>query len=70
MDKQVIPTLPTRQPTRKNIFAIRLTAGERTEIAALAKTLNLSSSFIARHFILEAVAHHKNQLTQETALDA
>jgi len=59
MDKQTIPTLPTRQPTRKNIFAIRLTDGERAEIEALAKQLKLPDSFMARHFILEAVAYHR-----------
>lgn len=59
MDKQTIPTLPVRQPTRKNIFAIRLTDRERTEIEALAKHLKLPDSFMARHFILEAVAYHR-----------
>jgi hypothetical protein len=59
MDKQTIPTLPTRQPTRKNIFAMRLTNGERAEIEALAKQLKLPDSFMARHFILEAVAYHR-----------
>ena len=70
MDKQVIPTLPTRQPKRKNIFAIRLTDKERAEIGVLAKQLNLPDSFMARHFILEAVAHHTQQMTQELDLDA
>lgn len=59
MDKQTIPTLPVRQPTRKNIFAIRLTDRERAEIEALAKQLKLPDSFMARHFILEAVAYHR-----------
>ena len=63
-------TLPTLQPKRDLIFSIRLTEAEQSEIDQLAKRLNLPSSFMARHFILEAVAHHKNQLTQETALDA
>jgi hypothetical protein len=70
VDKQAIPTLPARQPRRKKIFAMRLTERERLEIEALAKRLNLPSSFMARHFIMEAVAHHKNQMTQESALDA
>jgi len=59
MDKPTIPTLPVRQPIRKNIFAIRLTDGERAEIEALAKQLKLPDSFMARHFILEAVAYHR-----------
>ena len=70
MDKPMIPTLPTRQPVRKNIFAIRLTDEEREEIGVLAKQLNLSDSFMARHFILEAVAHHQTHILQESALDA
>jgi hypothetical protein len=70
MEKQTILTLPARQPTRKNIFAIRLTDGERAEIEALAQRLNLPSSFMARHFILEAVKHHKNQMMQEAAVEA
>ena len=59
MDKQTIPTLPARRPTRKNIFAIRLTDGERAEIEALAQQLKMPDSFMARHFILEAVAYHR-----------
>ncbi len=59
MDKPNIPTLPVRQPIRKNIFAIRLTDRERAEIEALAKQLRLPDSYMARHFILEAVAYHR-----------
>jgi len=70
VDKQAIPTLPARQPRRKKIFAMRLTERERLEIEALAKQLNLPASFMARHFILEAVAHHTQQMTQEVALDS
>ncbi|MDX2138751.1 MAG: hypothetical protein SF123_11710 [Chloroflexota bacterium] len=70
MDKPTIPTLPVRQPTRKRIFAMRLTDRERAEIEALAKQLRLPDSFMARHFILEAVQYHKNPLTQEAAVEA
>jgi hypothetical protein len=59
MQKPIVPTLPIRQPKRKRIFAIRLTDGERAEIEALAKQLKLPDSFMARHFILEAVAYHR-----------
>lgn len=59
MEKPNIPTLPVRQVTRKRIFAIRLTDRERAEIEALAKQLKLPDSFMARHFILEAVAYHR-----------
>jgi hypothetical protein len=59
MQKPIVPTLPIRQPKRKRIFAIRLTDGERAEIEALAKEIKLSASFMARHFILEAVRYHR-----------
>jgi hypothetical protein len=59
MEKPNIPTLPVRQITRKRIFAIRLTDRERAEIEALAKQLKLPDSYMARHFILEAVAYHR-----------
>lgn len=70
MDKPISPTLPTRQPVRKKIFAIRLTDGERSEIEALAKRLKMPDSFMARHFILEAVAYHTQHMTQEIRFDA
>ncbi|MDX2139381.1 MAG: hypothetical protein SF123_14955 [Chloroflexota bacterium] len=70
MEKPTIPTLPVRQMTRKKIFAMRLTDRERAEIEALAKRLNLPSSFMARHFILEAVRYHKSQIVQEAAIEA
>lgn len=59
MEKPHILTLPIRQPKRKRIFAIRLTDRERAEIETLAKQLKLPDSFMARHFILEAVAYHR-----------
>jgi len=59
MQKPIVPTLPIRQPKRKRIFAIRLTDGERAEIESLAKQFKLPDSFMARHFILEAVAYHR-----------
>ena len=61
MEKPNIPTLHVRQVTRKRIFAMRLTDRERAEIEALAKQLKLPDSYMARHFILEAVRHHKNE---------
>ena len=63
-------TLPERQPKRALMFSIRLTEAEQDEIETLAKQLNLPSSFMARHFILEAVKHHKSQFTQEAAVEA
>mgnify|MGYP000380224893 CR=1 FL=1 len=70
MEKPTIPTLPIRQVTRKRIFAMRLTEKERAEIEALAKQLKLPDSYMARHFILEAVRYHKSQMTQEAAVEA
>ena len=70
MEKATIPTLMVRQVTRKRIFAMRLTDRERAEIEALAKQLRLPDSYMARHFILEAVQHHKNQMTQEADVEA
>ena len=70
MEKPNIPTLPVRQVTRKRIFAMRLTDRERAEIEALAKQLKLPDSYMARHFILEAVRYHKSQIAQEAAVEA
>lgn len=70
MEKPTIPTLPVRQVTRKRIFAMRLTDRERAEIEVLAKQLKLPDSYMARHFILEAVRYHKSQITQEAAVEA
>ncbi len=70
MNAQLNSTLPERQPKRGLMFSIRLTEAEQDEIDMLAKRLNLPSSFMARHFILEAVKHHKSQMMQEVAVEA
>jgi predicted transcriptional regulator len=70
MTTQLNSTLPERQPKRALMFSIRLTEAEQDEIDALAKRLKLPSSFMARHFILEAVKHHKSQFMQEAAVEA
>lgn len=70
MSTQLNSTLPERQPKRALMFSIRLTQSEQDEIETLAKRLNLPSSFMARHFILEAVQHHKSQITQEATVGA
>lgn len=70
MTTQLNSTLPERQPKRALMFSIRLTETEQQEIDLLAKRLNLPSSFMARHFILEAVQHHKTQMMQEAAVEA
>lgn len=68
MQKPIVPTLPVRQPKRKRIFAIRLTQAERDQIEALAQRLKLPDSFMARHFILEAVAYHSQRQTEDSEL--
>ena len=60
MSNQLNSTLPERRPKRTLMFSIRLTEAEQDEIDTLAKRLNLPCSFMARHFILEAVKHYKN----------
>ena len=70
MTTQLNSTLPERQPKRVSMFSIRLTEAEQDEIDTLANRLNLPSSFMARHFILEAVQHHKAQMSQEAAVEA
>lgn len=63
-------TLPERHPKRAIMFSIRLTEAEQSEIGTLAKCLNLPSSFMARHFILEAVAHHNTIVREAAAIEA
>jgi hypothetical protein len=70
MITQLNSTLPERQPKRASMFSIRLTEAEQDEIDTLAKRLNLPNSFMARHFILEAVKHHKSQFMREEAVEA
>lgn len=70
MSDALISTLPERQPKRECIFSIRLTAAEQSAIETLAKRLNLPSSFMARHFILEAVAHHNARTREESPVEA
>ena len=69
MDRPIVSTLPVRQPTRRHIFAIRLTDAERRQIEALAQRLKLPDSFMARHFILEAVRHHSADHSEGAEVD-
>lgn len=70
MAKPIVTTLPARPPKREFIFAIRLTATERDQIESLAQRLKLPDSFMARHFILEAVAHHSTVQTEDVELES
>jgi len=69
MDRPIVSTLPARQPKRECIFAIRLTEAERSQIEALAQRLRLPDSYMARHFILEAVAHQSIDRSEGTEVD-
>ncbi len=69
MEKPIVSTLPARQPKRECIFAIRLTEAERDQIEALAQRLKLPDSFMARHFILEAVKHHSRVISGDAELE-
>jgi len=69
MDRPIVSTLPARQPKRECIFAIRLTEAKRSQIEALAQRLRLPDSYMARHFILEAVAHQSVDRSEGTEVD-
>ena len=69
MNKPIVSTLPARQPKCNHIFAIRLTEAERHHIEALAQRLKLPDSFMARHFILEAVAHYSAEQAEDVELE-
>jgi hypothetical protein len=69
MEKPIVSTLPARQPKRECIFAIRLTEAERDQIEALAQRLKLPDSFMARHFILEAVKHYSLVISGDAELE-
>ncbi len=61
-------TLPTLQPKRTYTLSIRLTEAERTVVEDLAGRLNLPSSFMARHFILQAIAQYPQ--SEEAAVES
>jgi len=57
-----IASLPPASSTKRSrIFCIRPNDNERKEIEALAKHLKIPDSTMARHFVMEAVAFHRNQ---------
>jgi len=60
---------PTLSAKRSKIFCIRLTIQERQQIEQLAQHLNLPDSTMARHFVMEAVAFHSQQV-EGGALDS
>jgi len=69
MDHHLNSTIPEPQPKRKRLFSIRLTEAEQNDIKELAKRLKLSSSLMARHFILQAVPYHRNIKQGDTSVE-
>jgi hypothetical protein len=61
-------TMPALQPKRKYTLSIRLTEAERAEVEGLAGRLNLPSSFMARHFILQAITQYPH--SEEAAVES
>lgn len=61
-------TMPTLQPKRTYTLSIRLTEVERAEVEGLARRLKLPSSFMARHFILQAIAQY--QQSEEATIES
>ena len=66
MTHHVTSLPPTLSAKRCKIFCIRLTAQERQQIEQLAQNLNLPDSTMARHFVMEAVAFHSQQVEEDT----
>jgi hypothetical protein len=46
---------------REHIFSIRLTSVERKAIQQLARQMNVSPSYLARHFLLQAVEYYADR---------
>ena len=59
MSQQITPPQP--QPKRKHIFSVRLTAAERKAIQQLARQMHVSSSYLARHFLMQAVDYYADK---------
>lgn len=61
MQGQQTLTIPTKQPTRTEIFAFRCTPEEREAIFAFAQQLELPVSQVVRHYLLQAAAQYDTQ---------
>jgi predicted transcriptional regulator len=66
MQPTMLMTAPSLQPKRTYTLSIRLTEAERAEVEGLARRLNLPSSFMARHFILQAIVQYPH--SEEAAI--
>lgn len=54
-------TVPQPPAKRDIIFSIRLTAAERDAIQQLANQMQVTPSYLARHFLMQAVAYYQKQ---------
>ena len=61
MQGQQTLTIPTKQPTRTEVFAFRCTTAERDAILAFAEQLDLPVSQVVRHYLLQAAAQYDVQ---------
>lgn len=55
-------TLPQRRPRRDRNLNIRLSDQERAAVDQLAYQQGVSTSELARHFLLQAVAYYNRQM--------
>jgi hypothetical protein len=65
MHAQQTLTIPTKQPTRTEIFAFRVTPEEQTAIFEFARQLDMPASQVARHYLLQAAAKYNVQRAEE-----
>ena len=65
MQDQQTLTIPTKQPTRTEVFAFRCTTEERDAIFAFAQQLDLPVSQVVRHYLLQAAAQYNVQQIKE-----
>ncbi|MBZ0305955.1 MAG: hypothetical protein K8I82_07805 [Anaerolineae bacterium] len=59
-------TLPIKPSTRSHTLNVRLTAQEKADIAALAQRQGVTSSHMARHFLVQAIAYYKRRAVEDS----
>ena len=60
-------TLPTQEPRRTKSLNMRLSEEERAAVDQLAEMQGVTSSALARHFLLQAVAYYQKKMQVEEA---
>ncbi len=55
-------TLPTREPRRTKSLNMRLSETERAAVDRLAEVQGVTTSELARHFLLQAVAYYNRKM--------